>query len=117
MAIANSAAASGNLRGKIGGMVFCLQPNGKTVVRGQGHDPKPSTPAKKKGQHRMKLAHSYVSFVLGDPALRQPYLLEALKRQKRVVTCDYLTESGDRSRGCRGLQEPGRWRDLHHHAR
>lgn len=95
MAKLTTTAPAANLRGKVGEMVFCQRADGTTVVRGIGQDTKPSTPGEKKGQHRMKLAHSYVTFVLEDPALRTPYLLEAEKRQKRVcdvVMADYLTD-------------------------
>ena len=48
---------SNRLRGKVGGLVYSLQPNGTTTVREAGQESGPSTEGEKKGQRRMKLAH------------------------------------------------------------
>jgi hypothetical protein len=95
MAKVNSSPASGNLRGKIGGIVFAQRPDGSTIARGAGEERKPSTVGEKKGQKRMKLAQGYVRSVLADAQLRAPYAGEAERRQMRVcdlVVADYLTD-------------------------
>jgi hypothetical protein len=69
MAILSSSDSTGRLRGKIGGMVYSLQPDGTTTVREVGQQRAPSTEGEKKGQQRMKLARPYVHWVLSEPVL------------------------------------------------
>jgi hypothetical protein len=59
MATVNSSNPKGHLRGKVGGMVYALQPDGTVTVRSVGLQTAPSTEAEQKGQHRMKLGHNH----------------------------------------------------------
>jgi hypothetical protein len=95
MATINRSGPTGPLRGKIGGMIYSLQPNGVTTVRSLGEQSAPSTPGEKKGQSRMKRAHAYVRAVLNDTELRAVYDEQARARGMRVcdlVMSDFLTD-------------------------
>jgi hypothetical protein len=86
MATIKPAGTTGQFRGKIGGLVYSLQPNGITTVRSVGKQTASSTPGEKKGQQRLKLGHAYVHAVLEDPELWAVYEPEARSRSMRV--CD-----------------------------
>jgi hypothetical protein len=88
MATVNPSGPHGQLRGKVGGMVYALQPDGTITVRSLGQQTAESTEGEQKGQHRMQLGHRYVHGVLGDPALRSAYDTEAQTRKMR--TCDMI---------------------------
>lgn len=87
MAFANPSGPAGQLRGKVGNMVFALQSDGRVTVRGVGTQTAPSTDGEQKGQRRMKLGHAYVHAVLSNPALKSVYANEAQIRKMR--TCDF----------------------------
>ena len=94
MAFAIPSGPSGQFRGKLAKMVYARQADGRITVRGVGEHTGPSTAGEQKGQHRMKLGHSYVRAVLDNPALRSVYADEAQRRKKRtcdLVMSDFLT--------------------------
>jgi hypothetical protein len=95
MATVNPSGPHGHLRGKVGGMVYALQPDGTITVRSLGEQTAESTEGEQKGQHRMQLGHDYVHGVLGDPALRSAYDSEAQTRKMRscdLIMSDFLTD-------------------------
>ncbi|MFO1500430.1 MAG: hypothetical protein U1G07_18955 [Verrucomicrobiota bacterium] len=95
MGTVNFSNPNGPLRGKVGGLIYALQPNGTVTVRAVGAQRAPSTEREKKGQGRMKLGHDYVHGVLGDPASRAAYACEAQRRKMRtcdLAMSDFLTD-------------------------
>ena len=111
MATINRASISGQLHGKVGGLVYSLQRDGTTTVRSVGEETAPSTPGEKKGQRRMQLAHAYVRSVLDDPELWSVYDPQARAVGMRVcdlAMSDFLTDpvilgvNADRYRGLAG---------------
>ena len=95
MGTINPSNPNGPLRGKVGGMIYSLQPDGTITVRSVGEQTAPSTEGEQKGQHRMKLGHDYVHGVLADPDAKSAYAGEAQKRKMRtcdLVMSDFLTD-------------------------
>jgi hypothetical protein len=95
MATIRPSGATGQFRGKVGGLIYSLQPDGTTTVRSVGEQTAPSTQGEQKGQRRMKLGHAYVRAALDDPELRSVYDAEARARGMRVcdlVMSDFLTD-------------------------
>jgi hypothetical protein len=95
MATINRCGTTGQLRGKVGGLVYSLRANGTTCVRSVGEQRARSTRGEKKGQRRMKLGQAYVRSVLSDPELRAIYDGEARARGMRVcdlAMSDFLTD-------------------------
>jgi hypothetical protein len=111
MAIIKPSSLTGQLRGKLGGVVYALQPNGSTTARSVGDRKHRPTSGEKKGQRRMKLGQPYVRSVLDDTALWAVYEAEARARGMRVcdlAMSDFLTDpviigvNTDRYKGCAG---------------
>jgi hypothetical protein len=111
MATLTRSGSTGQLRGKLGGWVYSLQPDGTTVVRSAWQKKAASRPGEKKGQRRMKLGHAYVRLVLDNAELWAVYDAEARARGLRVrdlAMSDFLTDpvilgvNADSYRGCAG---------------
>jgi hypothetical protein len=111
MATIKSSGNPSQLRGKVAGFVYSLQPNGTTAVRSVGEHRATSKPGEKKGQRRMKLGHPYVRSVLNDPELWAVYDQQARAVGMRVcdlAMADFLTDpvilgvNADRYRGVAG---------------
>lgn len=95
MATINRSSINGQLRGKVGGLVYAFQRDGTTTVRSVSEETAPSTPGEKKGQRRMQLAHAYVRSVLDDPELWSVYDPQARAVGMRVcdlAMSDFLTD-------------------------
>lgn len=95
MATLNALDPNRCLRGKVGGLVYSVQPSGATVVRTPGVRRVPFTAAEKRAQCRLKLGHAYVSQVMADPALRGEYEQQADSEKMRLcdaIMADYLTD-------------------------
>ena len=83
------------LRGKIGGLILSHQPNGAVTVRSVGEVKPPPTPAQIARQNRLRPGHAYVSYLLSQPALREPYKDAAASRRIptfALMVADFLNK-------------------------
>jgi hypothetical protein len=95
MAIVDPSGPNGHLRGKVGGIIYSKQPDGRTTARSVGVSSAEDTAGEKRGQSRMKLGNAYMHGILADPSVRAPYDSEAQIRQMRtcdLVMSDFLTD-------------------------